>query len=58
MDNVLQEAFLNGLKPTLKAEVVSKHPVGLEVCMKEAQMQADRAYALKLAQEEGSNRTT
>lgn len=35
--NMLQEAFLNGLKSTLKVEVVSKHQVGLEACMKEAQ---------------------
>lgn len=45
-------AFLNGLRPSLKAVVVSRRPVGLDQCMLEAQSIDDRDLALKLALEE------
>lgn len=48
-ESVLVTAFLNGLHPSLKAEVVSRRPVGLDRCMLEAQSIDDRDIALKLA---------
>lgn len=35
-EDVLEQAFLNGLSPEIRAEVKSRHPVGLDQCMKEA----------------------
>lgn len=43
---------MNGLLPEIKAEVKSRHPVGHDECMVEAQAVSDRNLALKLAEEE------
>lgn len=48
-ENVLQDAFFTGLKPSLQAEVISRHPQTLEECIKEAQLVNDRNLALQLA---------
>lgn len=51
-EDVLEQAFLNGLSPEIRAEVKSRHPVGLDQCMKEAQAVRDRNIALKLGWKE------
>lgn len=51
-ETVLVTVFLNGLRPSLKAAVVSRRPVGLDQCMLEAQSIDDRDLAFKLALEE------
>lgn len=43
---------MNGLSLEIKAKVMSRHPVGLDECMVEAQVVNDRNLALKLAEEE------
>lgn len=40
---VLESMFLNGLNPTVRAEVVSRRPVGLREIMKEAQYSGKNA---------------
>lgn len=51
-ESVLIDAFMNGLKVEIRAEVASRHPVGLKGCMKEAQLVNDRNLAQKLATDE------
>lgn len=51
-ESVLVMVFLNGLRPSLKAEVMSRRPLGLDQCMFEAQSIDDRDLAMKLALEE------
>lgn len=46
--DVLKDAFVNGLWSKLCAEVLNRHPMGLDECMKEAQVIEDRNLALKL----------
>ncbi|XP_038898276.1 uncharacterized protein LOC120085983 isoform X2 [Benincasa hispida] len=48
-EEVLRDAFVNGLEPTLRAEVISRKPTTLEECMYEAQLVSDRNVALKIA---------
>ncbi|KAL4037971.1 hypothetical protein IC575_001574 [Cucumis melo] len=48
-ESVLIDAFITGLETNLQAEVISRHPMTLEDCMREAQMVSDRDYAIKLA---------
>lgn len=43
---------MNELSPEIRAEVRSRHPLGLDQCMKEAQAINDRNIALKLAGKE------
>lgn len=58
-EDVLREAFMNGLTLEIKAEVKGRHPVGFEDCMRKAQAVNDRNVALKLAKEElGLNSAT
>lgn len=52
-DSVLENTFLNGLKPVIKAAVKSRRPVGLEEIMIQAQLIEDREMAIKLAEEWG-----
>ena len=51
-ESVLRDAFVTGLEPALQAEVISRHPLTLEECMKEAQLVNDRNLTLKLARAE------
>lgn len=51
-EDVLEQVFLNGLSPEIRVEVKSRHPVGLDQCMKEAQAVRDRNIALKLGWKE------
>lgn len=53
---VLENTFLNGLKPDLKAAVVSRQPVGLEEIMLEAQLIEDRDLAIQKACESNEQR--
>lgn len=48
-ESVLKDAFMNGLEPLIQTEVISRHPIGLKACMKDAQWVNDRNMALKLA---------
>lgn len=50
-ETVLENTFLNGLKPTVKAAFVSRRPIGLEEIMLEAQLIEDRDLAIKPATE-------
>ena len=51
-ESVLRDAFVTELEPALQAEVISRHPLTLEECMKEAQLVNDRNLTLKLARAE------
>lgn len=53
-ESVLQDVFMNGLEPAMQAKVASRHLVGLDVCMREAQCMTDCNVALKLMKKEGS----
>lgn len=45
VESVLIDTFMKGLKPDIRVEVTSRHPVGLEGCMREAQLVNDRNVA-------------
>lgn len=51
-ESVLMDAFVIGLRLSLQAEVVSKHPHTLKACMEKAQMVNYHNLDLKLAQSE------
>lgn len=51
-EDVLEGTFLNGLRSAVRAEVISRRPVGLEDMMEHAQMVEDRDLAKILAAEE------
>ena len=55
-ESVLRDAFLTGLEPNLQAEVVSRNPLTLEECMREAQLVNDRNLALQWSKAEGGGR--
>lgn len=48
-ESVLKDAFMNGLEPLVQTEVISRHPIGLKACIRDAQWVNDRNMALKLA---------
>ncbi|XP_038875910.1 uncharacterized protein LOC120068265 [Benincasa hispida] len=50
--NILETAFLNGLHPAIKAEVISRSPVGLEEYIQEAQLVEDRNLMIQWSMEE------
>lgn len=45
---MLENTFLNGLKPVVKAVVVRRRPTGLEEIMTEAQLNEDRDIAIQM----------
>lgn len=51
-EEVMENTFLNGLIPELRAEVISRRPEGLDEILLEAQLVDDRNYAIRLAVEE------
>lgn len=51
-EDVLENTFLLGLQPDIRAEVVSRTPIGLEDIMKQAQIVEDRNLTLKLYTED------
>lgn len=55
-ETVLENTFLNGLKPEVKEAVVSRRPVGLEEITIEAQLIEDRETAIKKANETEGHR--
>lgn len=46
---ILENTFLNDLKPTIRVSVVSRRPIGLEETMTEAQLIEDQDLAIQLA---------
>lgn len=50
-EDVLENSFLNGLKPQIRADVLSRRPIGLEEIMEEAQLVEDRNIAISLSEE-------
>lgn len=51
-EEVMENTFLSGLCLAIRAEVISRRPVGLDEIMKEAQLVEDRNLAIELAWEE------
>lgn len=51
-EEVLEGTYLNGLIPTIRAEVISRRPTGLEDLMEQAQWVEDRNLAIQLARED------
>lgn len=47
LDEVLESAFLNGLDPILRAEVLTTEPNGLDQIMKRAQLIEDVSTAIQ-----------
>lgn len=57
-EDVLKNAFLNGLQPAIRAEVMSRRSMGLEETMEEVQLIQDRNIAIALSEVEfGSGQT-
>lgn len=48
-EEVLENTFLNGLCPAVRAEVISRRPCSLEEIMEEAQLVEDRNLAMDIA---------